>query len=157
MTFSGAGSPAVDCISCRAVQARQDHGGTAVFARWRRAQREWAADLPVQTEHELRATACSHGWSLDSIHIHDVSALEQLASLDFQQSVFQPAEVELAETTRKLLAMVEEIEADASGVRSDHRAAPYGRRSDTVPAPDLRAQTGVHQLRQHGAADRGLG
>jgi circadian clock protein KaiC len=62
-----------------------------------------------ETEHELRATACSHGWSLDSIHIHDVSALEQLASLDFQQSVFQPAEVELAETTRKLLAMVEEI------------------------------------------------
>ena len=62
-----------------------------------------------ETEHELRATASSHGWSLDSIHIHDVSALEQLASLDFQQSVFQPAEVELAETTRKLLAMVEEI------------------------------------------------
>ena len=40
-----------------------------------------------ETEDELRATASSHGWSLDSIHIHDVSALEQLASLDFQQSV----------------------------------------------------------------------
>ena len=62
-----------------------------------------------ETEDELRATASSHGWSLDSIHIHDVSALEQLASLDFQQSVFQPAEVELTETTRKLLALVEEI------------------------------------------------
>ena len=44
-----------------------------------------------------------------AIHIHDVSALEQLASLDFQQTVFQPAEVELTETTRKLLALVEEI------------------------------------------------
>ena len=62
-----------------------------------------------ETEDELRATASSHGWSLESIHIHDVSALEQLASLDFQQSVFQPAEVELTETTRKLLALVEEI------------------------------------------------
>ena len=62
-----------------------------------------------ETEEELRATASSHGWSLDAIHIHDVSALEQLASLDFQQSVFQPAEVELTETTRKLLALIEQI------------------------------------------------
>jgi circadian clock protein KaiC len=62
-----------------------------------------------ETEEELRASASSHGWSLDPIHIHDVSALEQLASLDFQQSVFQPAEIELTETTRKLLALVEEI------------------------------------------------
>ena len=54
-----------------------------------------------ETEDELRATAFSHGWSLDAIHVHDVSALEQLASLDFQQSVFQPAEIELTETTRK--------------------------------------------------------
>jgi circadian clock protein KaiC len=63
----------------------------------------------AETEEELRATASSHGWSLESIHIHDVSALEQLASLDFQQTVFQPAEVELTETTRKLLAVVEAI------------------------------------------------
>jgi circadian clock protein KaiC len=62
-----------------------------------------------ETEEELRASASSHGWSLEPIHIHDVSALEQLASLDFEQSVFQPAEVELTETTRKLLALVEEI------------------------------------------------
>jgi circadian clock protein KaiC len=62
-----------------------------------------------ETEEELRATASSHDWSLDSIHIHDVSALEQLASLDFKQSVFQPAAVELTETTRKLLALVEQI------------------------------------------------
>lgn len=62
-----------------------------------------------ETEGELRTTSSAHGWSLDAIHIHDVSALEQLASLDFQQSVFQPAEVELTETTQKLLAMVEEI------------------------------------------------
>jgi circadian clock protein KaiC len=61
-----------------------------------------------ETEEELRATASSHGWSLDAIHTQDVSALE-LASLDFQQSVFQPAEIELTETTRKLLALVEEI------------------------------------------------
>jgi circadian clock protein KaiC len=62
-----------------------------------------------ETEDELRAAAFSHGWSLDSIHIHDVSALEQLASLDFQQSVFQPAEIELTETTQKFLALVEKI------------------------------------------------
>jgi circadian clock protein KaiC len=62
-----------------------------------------------ETEEELRASASSHGWSLDPIHAHDVSALKQLASLDFQQSVFQPAEIELTETTQKLLALVEEI------------------------------------------------
>lgn len=62
-----------------------------------------------ETEDELRAAASSHGWSLDSIQVHDVSELEQLASLDFQQSVFQPAEIELTETTREFLAIVEEI------------------------------------------------
>ena len=39
-----------------------------------------------------------------------MSALEQLASLDFQQSVFQPAEIELTEITQKLLALVGEID-----------------------------------------------
>jgi circadian clock protein KaiC len=65
-----------------------------------------------ETAEEIDATARSHGWSLDRIHVHDVSTLEQLASLDLQQSVFRPAEVELTEATRQLLAVVDEVKPD---------------------------------------------
>jgi circadian clock protein KaiC len=62
----------------------------------------------AETEEEVTSAARSHGWALHGIHIHDVSAIE-LADLDLQQSVFHPAEVELTETTRKLLEVVERI------------------------------------------------
>jgi hypothetical protein len=101
MTFSGAGSPAVNCISCRAIQARQTTLALQFLLAGAARNESGLLISLSETEDELRATAPSHGWSLESIHIHDISALEQLASLDFQQIVFQPAEVELIETTRK--------------------------------------------------------
>lgn len=49
-----------------------------------------------ETADELRATAISHGWSLDGIDLHEVIPAE--AQLDQQQSVLFPTEAELSQT-----------------------------------------------------------
>ncbi|MGQ9368418.1 ATPase domain-containing protein [Azospirillum sp. ST 5-10] len=60
-----------------------------------------------ETEAELRASAASHGWSLDGIGIFELVPLE--AQVDRQQSVLYPSEVELGETMRLI---TERIAAD---------------------------------------------
>jgi hypothetical protein len=72
-TFSGAGSPAVDFISCRALQGKTTLALQFLLAGSARNERGLLISLS-ETEEELRATAFSHDWSLDSIHVHDVSA-----------------------------------------------------------------------------------
>jgi circadian clock protein KaiC len=61
-----------------------------------------------ETEDELRATAASHGWSLDGITIRQLAPSENLQP-DAQYTMFHPSEVELGETTRVVLAEVERI------------------------------------------------
>lgn len=51
-----------------------------------------------ENEMELRATAASHGWSLDGIDVYPIVPVE--ANLDDQQSVLFPAEVELSKTIK---------------------------------------------------------
>jgi circadian clock protein KaiC len=62
-----------------------------------------------ETEHEIRAIAESHGWSLDGVAMFELSALQQQMSLESQNTVFHPSDVELTETTRAILAFVEKI------------------------------------------------
>ena len=59
-----------------------------------------------ETADELRAVAASHGWSLDALHIHELAG-DEVLDLDSQQSVFHPSEVELGETTRKVMDEVD--------------------------------------------------
>ncbi|HAV36407.1 MAG TPA: circadian clock protein KaiC [Massilia sp.] len=61
-----------------------------------------------ETADELRAVAASHGWSLDALAIHELAGDEAL-DVDAQQSVFHPSEVELAETTRKVMDQVDSL------------------------------------------------
>ena len=61
-----------------------------------------------ETADELRAVAASHGWSLDALAIHELAGDETL-DLDSQQSVFHPSEVELGETTRKVMDEVDSL------------------------------------------------
>jgi len=61
-----------------------------------------------ETADELRAVAASHGWSLDALAIHELASEEAL-DLDSQQSVFHPSEVELGETTRKVMGEVDSL------------------------------------------------
>jgi circadian clock protein KaiC len=62
-----------------------------------------------ETREELIASAASHGWSLDGIEIFEL--VGNFEDLDGQAEVtmFHPSEVELTETTQKLLAAVERI------------------------------------------------
>ncbi len=58
----------------------------------------------VESEHELRSAAESHGWNLDGIHIMEIIAPEESLSHDARYTMYHPAEVELAATTRAVLA-----------------------------------------------------
>src|SRR5689334_8969449 len=63
-----------------------------------------------ETAQEIRAVADSHGWSLDGLAMFELSALEQQARLESQNTVFRPSDVELTETTRAILGYVEKIQ-----------------------------------------------
>src|SRR3954468_23316258 len=48
-----------------------------------------------ETRAELEDVADSHGWSLDGIHIIELSQVDNLFRAGSQNTLFQPAEVEL--------------------------------------------------------------
>ena len=62
-----------------------------------------------ETKEELVAGAESHGWSLEGIEIIELIADEKDLELDAQVTMYHPSEVELTETTRKVLEAVERI------------------------------------------------
>lgn len=63
-----------------------------------------------ETKEELTAVARSHGWSLDAITIFELNAIEDSLKAESQNTLFQPAEVELIETTRLLLEQAEALQ-----------------------------------------------
>jgi circadian clock protein KaiC len=63
-----------------------------------------------ETEEELREVAASHGWSLDGIVLFELSALETSFAADTQNTLFHPSEVELGETTQKILEFVDKAQ-----------------------------------------------
>ena len=63
-----------------------------------------------ETEEELRDVAYSHGWDLDGITICDLQASEESLKADSQYTLFHPSEVELSDTTRTVLDLVERVE-----------------------------------------------
>jgi circadian clock protein KaiC len=62
-----------------------------------------------ETQEEIRAVAESHGWSLDGVDIRELVPSEQTLSPGEQYTVFHPSEVELSETTRRILEDVEQL------------------------------------------------
>jgi circadian clock protein KaiC len=65
-----------------------------------------------ESSEEITSVAASHGWTLDGIDLFELSALEQTARLETENTLFEPSEVELHETTRLLLDHVERIKPD---------------------------------------------
>jgi circadian clock protein KaiC len=65
-----------------------------------------------ETRPEIQAVVDSHGWSLDGIDVIELTALEQTADLTGENTLFEPSEVELQETTRSVLGEVERIRPD---------------------------------------------
>ena len=62
-----------------------------------------------ETKRELEAGAHSHGWNLDGIEIIELVPSEEELRGDEQLTMLPAAEVELGETTRKVLEAVERI------------------------------------------------
>jgi len=62
-----------------------------------------------ETAEELRSTAASHGWSLEKITLYELSSVEQASGLPAAQTLFHPSEVELNETTKGVLNVVERL------------------------------------------------
>jgi circadian clock protein KaiC len=63
-----------------------------------------------ETQEELRAGASSHGWSLDGIEIVELIAEESDLDGEAQVTMYQTSEVELAETTKRMLSAVERLQ-----------------------------------------------
>lgn len=61
----------------------------------------------TETRKDLELACRSHGWSLDSIEVCDLTRSDFNVSGESQYIVFHPSEVELGETTRQIIAEVE--------------------------------------------------
>lgn len=61
-----------------------------------------------ETADELKAVAASHGWTIEALSLFELADDSEL-DLEAQQSVFHPSEVELGETTRKVMNQVDEV------------------------------------------------
>ncbi len=62
-----------------------------------------------ETAEELRVVAESHGWSLDQLDLVELIPSDESLTPESQYTMFHPSEVELAETTKAVLAEVERI------------------------------------------------
>jgi circadian clock protein KaiC len=62
-----------------------------------------------ETATELKGVADSHGWSLDGIHMREMLPTQESLQPDEQYTMFHPSEVELSETTHKILLDVEKL------------------------------------------------
>jgi circadian clock protein KaiC len=62
-----------------------------------------------ETEVEIRQVAASHGWSLDAVHLFELSSAEQTLRLDDENTLYATADVDLKETMRVLLEEVARV------------------------------------------------
>jgi circadian clock protein KaiC len=62
-----------------------------------------------ETAEEIRAVAASHGWTLDGISVRELVPSEQTLEPGEQYTVFHPSEVELSDTTKKIVDDVEKL------------------------------------------------
>ena len=61
-----------------------------------------------ETIEELKVVTQSHGWSLDGIALFELPTWESVAGQD-ENTLFHPAEIELAETIKTLLARIDDV------------------------------------------------
>jgi circadian clock protein KaiC len=62
-----------------------------------------------ETAVELRTVAASHGWNLEGIELFELVSSEGLGP-DAEQSILHPSEIELGETVRGVMAVVERLQ-----------------------------------------------
>lgn len=64
-----------------------------------------------ETTEELRASAATHGWTLDGIDVHELVDEDGLDP-DSEQSILHPSEIELGETVKEVIALVDRTKPD---------------------------------------------
>ncbi|MBV9080122.1 MAG: AAA family ATPase, partial [Elusimicrobia bacterium] len=62
-----------------------------------------------ETREELRKVMQSHGWSADGLNIFELIPSEEALRSEAQYKMFHPSEIELSETTRRILDEVEKL------------------------------------------------
>ena len=62
-----------------------------------------------ETEEEIQAVASSHGWNLDGVSIRELIPTAEALEPGEQYTVFHPSEVELSDTTKRILDDVDRI------------------------------------------------
>lgn len=62
-----------------------------------------------ETGEELKGVARSHGWNLEGVHMREMLPSSDSLHPDEQYTMFHPSEVELSETTLKILGDVEQL------------------------------------------------
>lgn len=62
-----------------------------------------------ETRAELEATAKSHNWNLEGLHLFELTAFEEQLSAEKQTTIFHPSEIELNKTTSIITAEVERV------------------------------------------------
>src|SRR5262245_29832909 len=62
-----------------------------------------------ETADELRGIAESHGWSLEDVHVMELTPSEDELETSEQNTLFHPSELELVDTTKRILADVEDL------------------------------------------------
>jgi len=88
----------------------------------------------AETRDELESVAISHGWSFHGIEIFEQRFDAELG-INGDNTLFHPAEVELAETTKEILDKVEEVKPDRVVI-------------DSLSELRLLAQSGLRYRRQ---------
>lgn len=83
-------------LALQFLMAGRDAGETALYV------------TLSETIEELKVVADSHGWSLDGIALFELPAPESVSSQD-ENTLFHPAEIELGETIKMLLARIDEV------------------------------------------------
>ncbi|MYM75247.1 AAA family ATPase [Duganella sp. FT134W] len=61
----------------------------------------------AETKVELRSVAQSHGWTMDGIHIEEIIPDEKALDPDQQYTIFHPSEIELGNTTQRILGAID--------------------------------------------------
>ncbi len=93
-----------------------------------------------ETMEELEEVADSHGWSLENITVRELVPLESSLQPEEQYTMFHPADVELNETTKTILADVERVKPARIVFDSLSELRLAGRQSFALSPADSGAQ-----------------
>jgi len=61
----------------------------------------------AESHEELQSVADSHGWDITGVHVHEVLPGEELLVREDQYAMFHPSEVEMVDTLKTILTVVE--------------------------------------------------